>query len=218
MKYVKTFESFKVSETLDMMTMPVDPIKGAADVYGDIWDSVAEYVEEGKEWFQSKIKKFVDVIIEKLGIEEIIKRIESYFGMDASELTIEKAFDILMSKNQGLIKESNEAEDHKNNDVLQKVLTVIQGIFVGNAFSGGLVAIIAGVISDLAFKFDLAAWAESLGMSHVLANPGSFGFIPGWCIVSLVAVGIIALIKEIDLLLATNKGTAGKIYRGDIFK
>lgn len=32
MKYLKTYESFKTNETLDMFTMPVDPIKGFGDI------------------------------------------------------------------------------------------------------------------------------------------------------------------------------------------
>lgn len=220
MKYIKTFESFELNETLDMMTMPVDPIKGAADVWGDVWNSVGEFVEEGKEWFYSKLEQFVDHILKALDVKEIIKRIESYFGVDVHDLTIKKAFDILMRKNRNLIKESNDVEyqKHKNSDSFQISLEVLQGIFGVNAFGGGIVAIIAGVISDLAFNFDLAAWAQSLGVDQALTNPGAFGFIPGWCIVSLVAMGIIAIIREIDASLATSKGTVGKIYRGDIFK
>ena len=35
MKHLRTYESFSINEELmDMMTMPVDPIKGAAQVYG----------------------------------------------------------------------------------------------------------------------------------------------------------------------------------------
>lgn len=34
MRYLKTYESFQTNETLDMFTMPVDPIKG----FSDVWD------------------------------------------------------------------------------------------------------------------------------------------------------------------------------------
>jgi len=41
MKHLKKFESFNINETAgDMMTMPVDPIKGAADTYKDIYQSL----------------------------------------------------------------------------------------------------------------------------------------------------------------------------------
>ena len=36
MRYIKTYESFKINETGDMFFMPVDPIPGAADVWSDI--------------------------------------------------------------------------------------------------------------------------------------------------------------------------------------
>ena len=123
MKYVKTFESFKLNESQDMMFMPVDPIKGSVDVLSDIWDTVGEYVEEGKEWFQEKLKKFVDLIIKSLDIKEIIKKIEVYFGMDVHDLTIKNAFEILMSKNKNLVKESNEVEEYKNR---KKIKTIIK--------------------------------------------------------------------------------------------
>lgn len=35
MRYLKTYESFQTNETLDMFTMPVDPIKG----FSDVWDT-----------------------------------------------------------------------------------------------------------------------------------------------------------------------------------
>lgn len=46
MRYIKTYESFNVNETLDMMTMPVDPIAGASDVYKDIVKAVGNKIGE----------------------------------------------------------------------------------------------------------------------------------------------------------------------------
>ena len=46
MKHIKTFESFNINETMDMMTMPVDPIVGAADVYSDIADAIGNKIGE----------------------------------------------------------------------------------------------------------------------------------------------------------------------------
>lgn len=46
MKHIKTFESFNINETMDMMTMPVDPIAGAADVYSDIADAIGNKISE----------------------------------------------------------------------------------------------------------------------------------------------------------------------------
>lgn len=51
MKYLKTFESFSMNETMDMMFMPVDPIAGAGDVYSDFYNEM-----------KNKVKKFIDNI------------------------------------------------------------------------------------------------------------------------------------------------------------
>ena len=57
MKHLKTFESFKTNETMDMMTMPVDPIAGADDLFEDFYkemkSKVVQFINniknEGKE-------------------------------------------------------------------------------------------------------------------------------------------------------------------------
>ncbi len=46
MRYIKTYESFNINETMDMMTMPVDPIAGAADVYAEIGKAIGNKVSE----------------------------------------------------------------------------------------------------------------------------------------------------------------------------
>jgi hypothetical protein len=46
MRYIKTYESFNINETMDMMTMPVDPIAGAADVYKDIAKAIGNKIDE----------------------------------------------------------------------------------------------------------------------------------------------------------------------------
>jgi hypothetical protein len=51
MKYLKTFESFSMNETMDMMFMPVDPIAGAGEVYSDFYNEM-----------KNKVKKFIDNI------------------------------------------------------------------------------------------------------------------------------------------------------------
>jgi hypothetical protein len=51
MKYIKTYESFNVSETMDMMFFPVDPLNG----YEDLWDQF-------KTNMKKKIKEFIENI------------------------------------------------------------------------------------------------------------------------------------------------------------
>ena len=57
MKHLKTFENFTTNETLDMFTMPVDPIEGFDDMWDDFYkdmkakikDILSKLKQEGKE-------------------------------------------------------------------------------------------------------------------------------------------------------------------------
>lgn len=97
MKYIKTYESFNVNETLDMLTMPVDPIAGAADVYGDIWNYLKGKVSDiaktlGNKWneFVDKASEFISKIVERINYpKEVIKNIENIFAKPAQDLTFE---------------------------------------------------------------------------------------------------------------------------------
>lgn len=51
MRYIKTYESFSVNETMDMMFMPVDPIDTMGNVYSDFYKEI-----------KSKVKRFFDAI------------------------------------------------------------------------------------------------------------------------------------------------------------
>lgn len=51
MRYIKTYESFSVNETMDMMFMPVDPIDTMGNVYSDFYKEI-----------KSKVKSFFDAI------------------------------------------------------------------------------------------------------------------------------------------------------------
>jgi len=63
MKYIKTFESYSVNETQDMMFMPVDPIKASAEVYGDIYKSIKDsIVQPTLEWLNEKGDDIVNSI------------------------------------------------------------------------------------------------------------------------------------------------------------
>ena len=60
MRYIKTYESFNINETMDMMTMPVDPIAGAADVYSDIAKAIGNKIDE----ITKLLKKFICKLIQ----------------------------------------------------------------------------------------------------------------------------------------------------------
>ena len=62
MRYIKTYESFNVNETMDMMFMPVDPIAGAADVYKDIAKAIGNKISE----ITTSIKKAALPEVEKI--------------------------------------------------------------------------------------------------------------------------------------------------------
>jgi hypothetical protein len=51
-RYIKTFESFCLDETMDMFTMPVDPIRSADKVYSSFYKNMKTHVKD----FIDKIK------------------------------------------------------------------------------------------------------------------------------------------------------------------
>jgi hypothetical protein len=219
MKYIKTFESFGVNETLDMFMMPVDPIKGAAEVWGDIldgiWEGVQKFFKGAKDLFLKSLDNLCEEFFKVVDFSKgVLEKISKYFGATAQDLTFKQVFDGLMRKNPELLKESREEEmeEYMEKSFTQKVGTILQGIFGFNAV-GGIVVVFVQWLSETIFKFDLMGWANSLGMSDVLTNPGKFGFIPAWAILSLVAIAIIAIIKRADAWLSTDKGMAVKLYK-----
>jgi len=73
MKYIKTFESFNINETMDMMTMPVDPIDASTETYEGFYkemkkkvasfiDSIKNEGKETKEAFNLVIKASKDEV------------------------------------------------------------------------------------------------------------------------------------------------------------
>jgi len=71
MRYIKTYESFKVNETMDMMMLPVDPLAGAADVYSDIADAIGNKISEItnslKKAAAPEISKIKDFMVKTFG-------------------------------------------------------------------------------------------------------------------------------------------------------
>lgn len=159
MKYIKTYESFKTNETLDMFTMPVDPIAGAADVYGDIWNYLKDKASDivkilGNKWneFKDKVSELADKVVELIGdkLSEVIKNIEYVFKSPIQDLTFEDIKKGLqnMPQVQELTKTNEEFDFHKksgmenmadpgiskDDPLIQKVLGVFQFIFKVNMF------------------------------------------------------------------------------------
>lgn len=218
MKYIKTYESFNVNETLDMFTMPVDPIKGSLEMWSDIldgiWSGIQKYYKGAKDNFLSGIREFCDDMFNIIkNPQEILDKISAYFKSPAQDLTWKQIYDGIVQKNPTLLKESreDEMEEHMEKDFGQKVLSILQGIFGINAFGGVVVGFVAWIIEKVS-NFDIFGWAQSLGVPQAMTNPGSRGFMVVWFVVSILAVAILALIKKADAWLSTDKGVAGKLY------
>jgi hypothetical protein len=89
MKYIKTFESFNINETMDMMTMPVDPIAGAADVYSDIADAIGNKISE----ITNALKKAAAPEVAK--IKDFMLKTFGTTSPELNEKNAKKLFDIL---------------------------------------------------------------------------------------------------------------------------
>jgi hypothetical protein len=102
MKHLKTFESFSVNETMDMMTMPVDPIAGAADVYKDITDAIGNKISDItkslKEVALPEVSKIKDFMIKTFGTttpeltEENAQKLYDVLGLSSVKENIENSF------------------------------------------------------------------------------------------------------------------------------
>jgi hypothetical protein len=96
MKYVKTFESFNLNETLDMFTLPVDPIPGSEDVLSDI----SQWVSETGEFIWNKINEFIDwckKILNKENLKEYFSKLFEAIG-ELSKIQLNRASNLFFSK------------------------------------------------------------------------------------------------------------------------
>ena len=75
MKYISTYESFSVNETMDMFTLPVDPIPGIKDVISDI----GEWFTQTGEFLWNKLTSFIDWLKSKISIPGIKENVIIYF-------------------------------------------------------------------------------------------------------------------------------------------
>lgn len=157
MKHLKTFESFTTNETLDMMTMPVDPIKGAADVYGD----VKSYLKDKFNDFEEKVEEFVNSIMDNLEVNKTIKNIEVYFGKSIEDITFNDIKLKLEKSNESFADRYDAADPYGDEHmasplkdvkggVAQKILHILQNILGVNlltfGLAGSLIASLAGFL------------------------------------------------------------------------
>ncbi len=140
MKHLKTFESFSVNETMDMMTMPVDPIAGAADVYKDITDAIGNKISDItkslKEAALPEVSKIKDFMIKT-------------FGTTTPELTEENAQKLYDALGLSSIKENNGFQEGENLAV--KLCGRIKQVLGINMYAWGgvpLAIILGGLIGS----------------------------------------------------------------------
>lgn len=96
MRYVKTFESFKTNETMDMFTLPVDPIPGMKDVMSDI----GQWFSETGEFIWSKITGVIDWCKKNLNKEELKDYFSQLFTAigEMSKIQLNRLSDFFFSK------------------------------------------------------------------------------------------------------------------------
>lgn len=96
MKYVKTFERFNLNETLDMFTLPVDPIPGSEDVMSD----VSQWVSETGEFIWNKLNQFIDwckKILNKENLKEYFSKLFEAIG-ELSKIQLNRTTNLFFSK------------------------------------------------------------------------------------------------------------------------
>ena len=118
MKNIKTFESFsleypRVNETADMFMMPVDPIRGAAEVYKSIGDVVkrkfSEIVGSLQKTPASDVAKIKNFMLKTFGTttpefsRENAEKLQLVLGLDSIEEGFKEGEDIVI-KIMGVLK------------------------------------------------------------------------------------------------------------------
>jgi hypothetical protein len=115
MKYLKTFESFSINETMDMMTLPVDPIPGSLDVYSEVFKSIGnkinDIVNSLKRTSYQDVIKIKDFMISTFGTtipelsKENVEKLNKVIGLDSINESSFKQSEDLSIKLCGRIKQ-----------------------------------------------------------------------------------------------------------------
>ena len=96
MKYISTYESFSVNETMDMFTLPVDPIPGMKDVISDI----GQWFTQTGEFLWNKLTSFIDWIKSKIsipGIKEYFSQLFEAIG-ELSKIQLNRVTNLFFDK------------------------------------------------------------------------------------------------------------------------
>ena len=161
MRNLKTYESYSVNETQDMMFFPVDVIAGQKEVYADLMDGLrgkfAEFVDNGTQ--------VIDETIKKSGgrASEALRNAQKFFGKPAESISYDDVIAALeeegLTEGESFMDRYDRADPYDGDtesltsfggkDVkggpVQKGLSILGGIFGVNALSFGMIgSFIAG--------------------------------------------------------------------------
>ena len=153
-RHIKPFENWlaenSIDETMDMMTMPVDPIKGAAEVYSDIAKAIGNKFKEAT----LKIDDAVESTVKELGSKtaQVLKSIEHYFGAPADKLSYDMIVAKLEKANESFVDKYDAADPYNGHEegmhtstkdvkggIIHKIGNILQNICGINILSFGLI-------------------------------------------------------------------------------
>ena len=216
MRYIKTYESFKVTETMDMMFMPVDPIAGAADVYKEIGNYIktkltdlVKFLGDKFDLFMEKLTSLADSIIDTIGdgAKKVLENIEKMFGSVGS-LSYEDVKKMIELKFKGKIEmavKSNEGYYWEPSPAAKKEIHREQESGQGNATTSlpkdsGPVQTVLAILQNIfavnlyscgvPLAFLLSILFGAMGMTAVVAMLASFA-------ISAIALLVIIVARKL---------------------
>jgi hypothetical protein len=224
MRYLKTFESFNINETMDMMFMPVDPIAGAADVYKEIGDYIknkmtelVKFLGDKFDLFIEKLTSLADSIVGAIGdgAEKVLENIEKMFGPVGS-LSYEDVKKMIELKFKGQIEtavKSNEGYYWEPSPEAKKNIHREQESGQGNATTSlpkdsGPVQAVLAILQNI---FGLNLYACGLPIGYVLylifgnVAMGAFVFAIGSFVVTAIALAVIITARKLVYNLEHGK-------------
>jgi hypothetical protein len=224
MRYIKTYESFKVTETMDMMFMSVDPIAGAADVYKEIGNYIktkltdlVKFLGDKYDSFMKGLTSLADSIISEIGdgAEKVLENIEKMFGSVGS-LSYEDVRKIIELKFKGQIEtavKSNEGYYWEPSPAAKKEIHREQESGQGNATTSlpkdsGPVQTVLAILQNI-FAFNLYACglplALLLGVLMTKVALGAFVFMIASFIITGIALAVIMVSRKLVYNLEHGK-------------
>jgi hypothetical protein len=132
MKYISTYESFSVNETMDMFTLPVDPIPGIKDVISDI----GEWFTQTGEFLWNKLTSFIDWLKSKIsipGIKEYFSQLFEAIG-ELSKIQLNRVTNLFFDKEYTKVEWSDLNADTVKN-LYQKITTSIKEFTTDKSWS-----------------------------------------------------------------------------------